>query len=404
MADTTRNSQSIETRVGWIVVAASLFYLVIAYGSAHLIIVSLKPMAEAYGWPRWMPSTAYSALMVGAGVGGIIMGLWADHRSIRWPATLGSVATGGGIILASFTQDAWSLIAICGLVVGLCGTSTAFSPMLANVTLWFDRRRGIAIAIVASGQALAGAVWPIIFERGVSQAGWEQTWRAYGAVAILAMVPITFAFRWPVPGRSRPGRRAGPDTDRSQAASNRVLLILLSVAIVGCCVAMAMPMVHLVAFCSDLGFSSASGARMLAILLFCSAISRLGFGLVSDRIGGPRTILIGSTAQAVALGLFAVAGTETALYLVSGFFGLMFGGIVPAYAITVRELFPVRGLSWRMGVVFLGGTAGMALGGFLGGWVFDLAGNYRPAFLVGVAFNLINLMAVVAVLWRTRRR
>jgi MFS family permease len=178
-----------------------------------------------------------------------------------------------------------------------------------------------------------------------------------------------------------------------------LVLTLLSLAIVGCCVAMAMPVVHLIAYCSDLGFSSSTGAKMLSLLLFCSAMSRLFFGLISDRIGGLKTILFGSAAQAMALSLFTLVGTETSLYIVSGLFGLVFGGIVPAYALAVRELFPARDTGWRMGVVFLFGTGGMALGGFLGGWIYDVAAHYHIAFLVGVAFNVVNLVAIVTTLW-----
>lgn len=404
MSQAPDRGQSVETPYGWVVVAASLGYLVIAYGSSHLVIVSLKPMADLYGWPRWIPSLAYSALMIGAGVGGIIMGFWADKTSIRWPAMLGAVMVGGGVIVASYAPEHWSLIASCGLLVGLLGTSTAFSPMLANITRWFDRRRGMAIAITASGQALAGAVWPLIFEPSIASVGWQETWRTYGMVAIVIMLPITFAFRRPVPKQPDGGAAIARGRAESPSLAQPVVpyslvLALLSLAIVGCCVAMAMPMVHLIAYCSDLGFSTASGARMLSLLLFCSAMSRLFFGLISDRIGGLKTILFGSAAQAVALGLFTLVGSETSLYFVSGLFGLVFGGIVPAYALAVRELFPARDTGWRMGVVFLFGTAGMALGGFLGGWIYDLAGHYHIAFLVGVAFNVVNLMAIMTALW-----
>jgi MFS family permease len=410
MSQAPDRGHSVETPYGWVVVAASLGYLVMAYGSSHLIIVSLKPMADLYGWPRWIPSLAYSALMIGAGVGGIIMGLWADKVSIRWPAMVGAVMVGGGVIVASYAPEHWTLIASCGLLVGLLGTSTAFSPMLANITRWFDRRRGMAIAVTASGQALAGALWPLIFEPSIASVGWQETWRMFGMAAIVIMLPITLAFGRPVPkqpdggaaiagGRAATasGRADSPPPDRPAVPYN-VILALLSLAIVGCCVAMAMPVVHLIAYCSDLGYTTASGARMLSLLLFCSAMSRLLFGLVSDRIGGLKTILMGSAAQAVALGMFTLVGSETSLYMVSGLFGLVFGGIVPAYALAVRELFPARDTGWRMGVVFLFGTGGMALGGFLGGWIYDVAGHYHIAFLVGVAFNVVNLMAIITAL------
>ncbi|MBN06146.1 MFS transporter [Ponticaulis sp.] len=411
MAVDQSSSDSVETPYGWFVVAASVAYLVMAYGSSHLIIVSLKPMADAYDWPRWIPSVAYSALMLGAGIGGILMGYWSDKSNIRGPAVVGAVMTGGGIIVASYLPDKWTLIACCGLLVGLLGTSTAFSPMLANVTRWFDRRRGLAIAVVASGQALAGAVWPLVFEPNISTIGWQETWRGYGLVAIFIMLPITFAFRRPIPLQT--SQRTGADSSSGDVYGAELIrpvvpynmvLALLCFAIVGCCVAMAMPMVHLVAYCSDLGFSSATGARMLSLLLLCSAISRLLFGLISDRIGGLLTILLGSAAQTAALGLFSLVATETSLYMVSGLFGLVFGGIVPAYALAVRELFPACEAGWRMGVVFLFGTSGMALGGFLGGWIFDLMGHYHMAFVVGVAFNSANLLAVLTAIWLNNSR
>jgi len=392
---------SIETRQGWIIVAASLAYIMVAFGPSYLLVVSLKPIAAGFGWPRWVPSLAYSLLLLGSGLGGIVMGLWADRAGLGKPALLGALVVGSGVMAASFAQNEWVLLLLCGPVIGFFGTSAAFAPLLTNTTRWFDRRRGIAVSIVASGQALAGAVWPQLFNYGIEHAGWRQTWFSYGVLAICVMLPLVLVLRRRPPEQPGPaGPATGPHSRRA-AAMRQMPLAFLSLAIVGCCVAMAMPLVHIVAYCTDLGFAAARGAEMLSLLLACSAVSRLGFGFLSDRLGGLRTIFIGAALQALALSLFAIVDSLYGLYLVSALFGLVFGGIVPAYAIATREMYPDGDVGWRMGVVFFFGTVGMALGGFLGGWIFDLTGYYPLAFVVGVSFNIVNLMSLA---WLIRYR
>jgi MFS family permease len=406
--------ESVETPYGWAVLAASLAFVSIAFGASYLAVVSLKPIAADFGWPRWIPSLGYSSILLGSGLGGIVMGMWADRVGIHWPARLGAVMMGVGLVTVSRSDSAPMMLAAFGLLVGFMGISCAFAPMLTNVTRWFDRRRGMAVAIVASGQSVAGAVWPTIFNWGIEGWGWRATFLTFGVFATTAMLPLTLVLArrppkaavqtTPLPGGGAGGpigRRWDGEEVASSVATAR--LVLLSVAIVGCCIAMAMPMVHVVAFCSDLGFEAARGAEMLSLLLACGVVSRLGFGWLSDRIGGLTTIFIGSGMQALTLGFYAVVDTLLGLYVLSAVFGLVFGGIVPAYALAVRELFPARDAGWRMGVVFLFGTVGMASGGFLGGWIFDLTGQYPMAFLVGVGANVVNLMAIATLLWRGRR-
>ncbi|WP_193186490.1 MFS transporter [Nisaea sediminum] len=392
---------SIETRQGWIIVAASLAYIMVAFGPSYLLVVSLKPIAAGFGWPRWVPSLAYSLLLLGTGLGGIVMGLWADRAGLGKPALLGALVVGSGVMAASFAANEWVLLLLCGPVIGFLGTSAAFAPLLTNTTRWFDRRRGIAVSVVASGQALAGAIWPQIFNYGIEHSGWRQTWFAYGALAICVMLPLVLVLRRPPPEQPKPAGLASDAPVRRSAAMRQMPLAFLSLAIVGCCVAMAMPMVHIVAYCTDLGFEAARGAEMLSLLLACSAVSRLGFGFLSDRLGGLQTIFIGAALQAIALSLFAVVDSLAGLYLVSALFGLVFGGIVPAYALATREMHPDGEVGWRMGVVFFFGTVGMALGGFLGGWIFDLTGYYPLAFVVGVSFNIVNLLSLT---WLIRYR
>lgn len=390
-----------ETGYGWVVVVASHLLVATAIGSSYLIIVSLKPIAAEFDWPRSIPSLAYSMLMTGAGIGGIVMGYWSDRRGMGGVSLLGAIMIGAGAIGVSDVSDQRSLLAICALPLGLFGMGTVLSPLLTNATRWFDRRRGMAVAIVASGQAMAGAIWPNIFQYGIDGVGWRDTWFWFGVFAICAMVPLSLLVRPMPPAAPAGGGTFGGTVYDVRSAPALMLLVLglLGLAIIGCCVAMAMPAVHLVAMCSDLGFGATNGARMLSVLLACSFVSRLGFGWLSDRIGGLKTILIGSLGQAVFLASYVWIDSLVALYFLSAAFGLAYGGIVPAYTLAVRELFPARGAGWRVGVVFLCGTGGMALGGWLGGEIFDHTGHYQWAFVTGVAFNLANLAIICFLLW-----
>ena len=397
-------SPSVETGYGWAVVAASTALVSVAFGSIYLVVVGLKPIAEEFGWPRSIPSLAYALALFGSGVGGVVMGWLADRFGIFRPALVGSVMVGLGAVAAGQAQGALALLLAHGVLMGLLGNSTVFTPLLTNATRWFDRRRGIAVSLVASGQSLAGFLWPPLFRWGMEQYGWRATMTAFGLFAACAMVPLCFVLRRPPPAalaaRAQEGARDA--SGRVLGLAPNLVLALLFLAIIGCCVAMAMPMVHIVAYCSDLGFAAARGAEMLSLLLGSAVVSRLLFGGLADRIGALPTLLISSGLQAAALALYAWVDTLFGLYMLSLGFGLVFGGIVPAYALAVRELFPVAEAGWRIGVVFLGGTIGMALGGWLGGVIFDLTGAYHAAFLTGLAFNLVNLAVVVPLVWRQR--
>jgi MFS family permease len=357
------------------------------------------------GWPRAVPSLANALAYIGAGVGGIAAGWIADRVGVVVPALIGSVMVGLGAMLASVGGE-WQLYVGHGVLIGLLGNSATFAPLMANVSRWFERNRGSALALVAAGQQLAGAVWPPLFRYTIDQYGWHQTLFGYGAFVFVSMVPLCLLLRQ-APAPSAQDQAAEPlRGDKVLGLAPNLVQALICLAIVCCCVAMAMPMVHVVAFCSDLGFAPARGAEMLSLLLSCAFVSRVIWGRLSDRIGGLQTVLIGSACQATFLAAYLLTDNLIGLYFVSAAFGLGFGGIVPSYALTIRDLFAAREAGWRMGAVFLGGLGGMALGSWLGGYVYDLTASYQTAFLIGVAFNLLNLVLVGALLLRspTRRR
>ncbi len=396
--------QSVERPYGWIVVCASVVMMAVGMGATYLVVVGLKPIAIEFGWPRAVPSLCYSLVMMGAGLGGLAMGRWADHAGIGPPTLVGSLAIPLGAWWASTADDALTLYLAHGLLMGFLGNGAFIAPLLANTTRWFDRRRGIAVALVASGQLLGGVVWPPILRYLNETQGWRASFAIYAGLALLILAPLC-ALLWPKP----PGHEQSDGNDqpawngRAFGWHGELVLGMLCLAIIGCCVAMSMPMVHLIAHATDLGHPTARAAEMLSLLLGCAIVSRLMFGLLADRIGPLWALFIGSSGQATMLSAFASVQSFVGLYLLAGLFGLVYGGIVPCYALIVREHYPAQQTGWRIGAMVLFGTIGMALGGWLGGLIFDLVGSYRIAFLVGVGFNVMNLLLIGTLLWRQGR-
>jgi MFS family permease len=291
-----------------------------------------------------------------------------------------------------------------GLLMALLGCSVTFGPLMADVSHWFLRRRGIAVSICAAGSYLAGAIWPPVVQHLIAAYGWRHTHFAIGVFCLVTIMPLTLLLRRrPVLRRAAAasGVRSGQPIP---GMAPGLLQTLLMIAGVACCVAMAMPQVHLVAYCGDLGYGPAHGAQMLSLMLVCGIVSRIGSGVVADRIGGLRTLLLGSVAQAAALLLYLGFDGLTSLYLVSALFGLFQGGIVPSYALIVREYFPAREAGARIGLVLTATMLGMALGGWMSGVIFDATGSYRAAFANGIAWNALNAGIATLLLLRSLGR
>jgi MFS family permease len=353
--------------------------------------VVLPAIEAEFGLGRGGASLAYTATLVGFAIGGVPMGRLADRLGIRVPLAIGAVTLGAGYAMAAMATSYWQLLLAQGLMIGMLGSSTTFGPLVADVSHWFVRRRGIAVAIVASGNYLAGAVWPPLLQHGVASIGWRATHLAIGAFCVLTMLPLVMLLG----RRAEIATGAAPVAIRPVAAapplSPGVLQGLLVLAGVACCIAMSMPQVHIVAYCGDLGYGPARGAEMLSLMLGLGVVSRLASGLIADRIGGVGTLILGSGLQALALLFYLPFDGLASLYLVSALFGLSQGGIVPSYALIVRDHFPAREAGARISLVLTATVLGMAIGGWMSGAIHDLAGSYRAAFLNGFAWNLVNL-------------
>ncbi|UJW83833.1 MFS transporter [Hydrogenophaga sp. SL48] len=375
----------------------------------YSVTVVLPRIQADFDVARGDASLPYTLTMVGFGLGGVLMGKLADRFGVMVPVLGGSVGLGLGLIAAGASGSLWQFSLAQGLLMGLLGTSATFAPLVADTSRWFTRRRGTALAICMSGNYLAGAVWPPVIQHFVESHGWRQTYMGIGAFCLVVMLPLALVLRRrppelpaPVAAASQPGLSV--NTERPLGLSPGTLQALLCVAGVSCCVAMSMPQVHIVAYCTDLGFGAARGAEMLSVMLGMGIASRLISGWISDRIGGLRTLLLGSVLQGVALLMFLPFDGLVPLYLISGLFGLFQGGIVPSYALIVREHFSPAQAGARTGTVLMATLFGMALGGWMSGVIFDLTGSYQAAFINGIGFNLLNLAIVVFLLRRAPRR
>jgi MFS family permease len=379
-----------ESPYAWLRLAASLALMTISGVGMYAVAVALPAVQAEFAISRSDASLPYAATMIGFGIGGILMGRLSDRFGVIVPVLLGAVCLGLGFVAVGSAANLWQFTLAQGLLIGLLGTSSAFAPLVADTSMWFTRRRGIAVAICASGNYLAGAVWPPILQHYFDTIGWRATFTAVGIFCAATMIPLAFALRRRPPALNFSGANRLEGQQRTDLPRN-LLFALLCVAGVACCVAMSMPQVHIVAYCGDLGFAAARGAEMLSLMLGFGIVSRLASGWICDRIGGLRTLLLGSGLQGVALLLFLPFDSLASLYVVSAMFGLFQGGIVPSYAIIVREHFPPAEAGARVGTVLMCTLLGMALGGWMTGVIFDMTGSYRTAFLNGIGWNLLNL-------------
>jgi MFS family permease len=376
-----------DSRYAWTRLAASIALSTIGGIGLWAGVVVLPFIQADFGVDRAGASFPYTMTMIGFALGGVMMGKLADKFGIMVPMMIGAVMLGVGFIAAAYAPNYWSYVAASSGLIGLFGCATTFGPLVADVSLWFKKRRGIAVAIVASGNYLAGAIWSPILNHAVQIYGWRTSYIFIGIICVVLMLPLSLMLRQRSPTTDQVSPVTTTKTTDGTARTQGVLML----AGLACCVAMSMPQVHLKAYCGDLGYGQAAGAQMLSLMLGCGVVSRLASGVLADKIGGIGTLIIGSTLQCIALLFYIPFDGLTSLYLVTALFGLAQGGIVPSYALIVRDHFPAKEAGTRISLVLTMTVLGMALGGWLSGLIFDYTGSYKMAFLHGVAWNLLNM-------------
>ncbi len=402
--DPSRDSPLFTPDSGQAWVRLALALLIGSIGSVGMwsVVVVLPVVQAEFGATRGAVSLAFTLTMLGFGLGGVATGRVTDRFGIVAAMALSISFLGLAYVLAGLSTTLWQFIAV-HVLIGL-GTSATFGPMMAEASHWFERYRGLAVTIVASGNYVGGTIWPPLVNWGMHTAGWRATHIAIGIFCAVMMTIVLLVLRAQIGRAAMRSHANAPPPRVDLRLSTNTLTVMLCTASVACCVAMAMPQVHIVAYCGDLGYGVARGAEMLSLMMAFGVISRIGSGFLADRIGGIRTLLIGSVAQSFALLFYLFFDSLTSLYFISAMFGLFQGGIVPSYAIIVREAMPAREAATRVGIVILASVFGMSFGGWVSGVIFDATGSYAAAFVNGLAWNALNIAIVVSLLIRARRR
>jgi MFS family permease len=391
----------IDSPYAWRLALVSMFCIGLGGGAIYLPVVALKEIAEEFGDRRIVPSTAYMLGFFAMGVGGVLMGWLADRTSPRVPLLIAGVSIFAGGWLAAHGGE-WTLYAGYAVPLGLLGNAATFTPAMNNIQGWFERRRSTAVSIVSVGPAISGFVWPQIYRWLLPDVGWRTTLSIYGVIAGTLLFACAFYVR-PSPVARSTVRRAPEDLPRLPIPS-RTIMVLLSAAGFCCCSAMAVPFVHMVAFCGDLGIAPARGAEALSLILLTAIAATFAMGRLSDHVGPLRVSLLCSAIQVVALIGFLFVQTVSGIYTLSVIHGIPYIAIVQGYALILRFLYGPTIAGWRLGVVMLFAMAGMAFGGWLGGAIFDATLSYRAAFEVALAFNLLNFMLLGVLYFGLKRR
>ena len=400
---TPASGVAMDSTASWLRLVVAVTLSTIGGVGMWSVVVVLPAMQAEFGVDRATASMPYTLTMLGFAAGGVVTGKLADRFGITVSVIVSTLLLGLGYVAVGNAGSLWQAAIAHGVLIG-AGTSSTFAPLMADISHWFRRRRGIAVTIAAAGNYLAGTIWPPVVQHFTAVDGWRLTYIGIGIFCVVTMIPLSLSLRRQIDAHHAAAATA--EAAKRQAAlplSPNALLVLLFCAGVCCCVAMSMPQVHIVAYCGDLGYGVARGADMLSLMLGLGIISRIGSGFIADRIGGVATLIIGSVMQGVALFLYLWFDSMFSLYVISGLFGLFQGGIVPMYAIIVREYFPANVASSRVGFVIMGTVFGMALGGWMSGEIFDLTGSYQAAFLNGLGWNLLNVSIAAFLLVRSRR-
>ena len=400
------DGNGIESAYAWRRLVAAVLLMGLGGCGMYSVTVVLPLIQAEFGVSRADASLPYTFTMVGFTFGGILMGRFTDRYGVMRPIMIGGVCLGGGLALAATVHSLWAFILVHGVLIGFLGTSTTFGPLVADISHWFTRRRGLAVAICVSGNYVAGTFWPPVMQALFDAYGWRTAYLIAGAFCMVAMFPLAWVLRRPSPigaveAEAAPAR---PVPTQPLGMSPAALQVLIVVAGITCCVAMSMPQVHIVAYCGDLGFAAQRGAEMLSLMLGFGIISRMASGWIADRIGALRTLLLGSVLQAIALALYIPFDGLFGLYAVSAFFGLVQGGIVPMYPLIVRDYFPASQAGARVSLVLMATVFGMALGGWMTGAIFDWTGSYRAAFMNGVGWSVLNISIAMFMLLRSGPR
>lgn len=395
-------SVSLDSAYSWRRLAYAVLIGLISNASLWTSVTLMPSLQEEFALSRTQASYPYIAIMAGFLVASPILGSLSDRFGIARLLFFASFVGSAGYLAGSYATS-FPVFLLSQVVVGI-GTAAGFAPLAADISHWFRGRRGLAVAVVSSTGYISGILWASVIGQVLEHGNWRDV-HLIIAVALLAIAPLSHLLRRRVPEAFlNDADRRQDRSSQSAAMSASSVKWLLAIAGVSCCIAMAMPQVHLVSLCLDLGLTITQGNDLLATMLFGGIVSRIVSGAIIDKAGATRILLAGSMLQMLALGLYIPFDGLSSLYAVSLIFGLAQGGILPSYPIIVRDYLPARSAGAAIGFVATATQFGMAFGGWLSGWIFDQTGSYFVAFLNGIAWNAVNLGLIGFLILASRPR
>jgi MFS family permease len=380
-------------------VLACTAMVAMGFGAVVNIAVFLLPLGAEFGWTRAELSLAYSIAGIGTGVGGIVMGHYADRLPIRRVVLFGALAPGVAFLLLSQLTSTTELYVYHALM-GVLGMGAIMAPMNSLAGQWLARNPGLAIGVVSAGGAFGQGVMPFFARHLVLVQGWRSAYLTLGIAYLLIMVPIALLLR---DAPRAPAGTASPAA-RPPGASPAWLLAWLSVAVLFCCACMATPIVHVASLGADRGLGGQESAGLLAVMMVFGMLGRLAFGRLADRVGNLNAYIVASAGQTGLALLFPMMQTRAELFALSAVFGLVFSGAMTAFILCAREYAPPGRTGLGIGVVMFFAWSGMALGGWQGGVFYDLCGDYVASFANASLGGVANLMVLALLWWVTVRR
>ena len=386
-----------DSQQAWFRLAIIFTMSVIGTAGMWSVVIILPNIQSEFALDRAASTYPYVATMFGYGIGNVIIGRMLDRIGIKKPIIFALSLLVASYILSIFVRDVFFL----SVIQFFLGFSAAafFGPMMADISNYFYRRKGLAVSLVASGQHLCGAIWPFLIKDFLLDGDWRNA-HLFIAIVCSILIPILFYLL----GNKKPkvdlnqnlsSRKEDINSKVKLSISNKQVQVLLMFAGVFCCVAMSMPQVHIVPLCIDNGYGLAVGTEILSFMLFAAVASRVIFGFLSDKIGPIQTLLLGSSLQAISLTMFLPFNSQLSLYIVAIFFGLSQGGIVPIYAVIISKFLPSNEVAERVGLLIFATIVGMSLGGWLSGEIYDFTKSYKLAFINGIFWNIINLCIMI---------
>jgi MFS family permease len=374
---------------GWVIVGVGIVVTCIGFGAMLTLSIFLQPMAEAMGWSRTGIAAAALLNFICMGLGAFMWGALSDRYGTRLVILCGGALLGLGMVLASQAATLPQFQLLYGVIVGVA-TGSFYAPLISTTTRWFTEHRSLAVALVSAGLSVGSTVMAPLSRWLITSYDWRTAMWVIGDLVWLVILPVAFLVRNPPASAAATpatAAAAGPDLTIGQVVRTPQFAAI-ALTHFACCAAHSGPIFHMVTHAIDRGVPAMAAATVLSAAGLASLTGKIGCGIFADRVGAKRTLVAGLALQAVAISLYLLSGSLASFFALAAVFGFAYGGVMPLYAIVVREYFGERIMGSAFGAVSLAATLGMALGPWLGGWAYDALGSYAWMFIGSAAIGL----------------